>query len=500
MQKLAFLLLASALLSSAPAPQGSVEHVVHISIDGLNALLLEQLLANDPAGDFVNLQRFVDEGATTLNARADYDLTKTLPNHVTMVTGRPVLQPAGQPNTTHHGWFQNDDPEPNETLHNAGNPNLDYIASTFDVAHDHGLSVALFVSKDKLVLFERSYDADSGAPDTVGADDGTDKIDLYREEILIHPVFLAEMALQQFDYAFLHYRDPDSAGHASGWGSAGWNDAVRLVDDWLGELFLLVEGEPGLAGATAIVLTGDHGGTGTSHADSTQPDNYTVPFFVWGPGVAPGTDLYTLTAGRRADPGAGRPDYDAPIQPIRNGDGANLALELLGLPPVPGSTINAAQDLEVGYASATSPYGCGVNPAGSLTELGGTPAVGTTFVLGIDNPLGTQAPGSIPFVLVSTAPDPAFPCGTILAGLGMAGDGELLVSLAPADWIQPALAGPPWLGAGQPAAVSIPVPNNPLLAGRDFYFQGLLFDLTRPIGARIGLTTALEVRIGSSTP
>jgi len=38
------------------------------------------------------------------------------------------------------------------------------------------------------------------------------------------------------------------------------------------------------------------------------------------------------------------------VQPIRNGDGANLALAALSLPPVPGSTICAVQDLELNAA------------------------------------------------------------------------------------------------------------------------------------------------------
>ncbi|MDX2474843.1 MAG: hypothetical protein QNL91_14175, partial [Candidatus Krumholzibacteria bacterium] len=82
--------------------------------------------------------------------------------------------------------------------------------------------------------------------------------------------------------------------------------------------------------------TTDHGGTAYGHNNAADSRMYTIPFFVWGADVAVGGDLYGLNPGR-LDPGVGRPDYNA-VAPIRNGDGGNLALSLLGLPAVAGST------------------------------------------------------------------------------------------------------------------------------------------------------------------
>ena len=324
-------LLLVAILAVAFSARAA-DHVIQISVDGLSGILLESLVENDTTGDFAHFKRFVDEGATTFNARADYTYTITLPNHTTMLTGRPVSQPSGQPNTVHHGWTSNDAPAPGVTLHNGGNPNLSYIASTFDVAHGAGRSTGLFASKTKFVLFEVSY---------------PDEIDLYvnASAASMHQSLLLALAASHFDYAFVHYSTPDDAGHANGWGSAAWVDAVRSVDGQLAGLFALIESDPVLHGHTLVILSADHGGTGTGHSDATNRANYTVPFLLWGEGVQPGVDLYAINAGRRADPGTGRPSYTAPVQPIRNGDGANLALAALGLAPVPGSSINASQNL-----------------------------------------------------------------------------------------------------------------------------------------------------------
>ena len=361
-----------------------VDHVILVSVDGLRADLLSGLLANDQLGEYATFQRLVDEGAATFNARTDYTHTVTLPNHTCMVTGRPVLQPAGQPATVHHGYVSNVDPLPGDTLHNQGNPAVPYVASVFDVVHDHGLTTALYASKSKFVIFDQSYDAAHGAPDPVGPDDGPDKIDVYYQAsagtpanaAVMQAVFMADLAAGPADFSFVHYRDPDSAGHAFGWGSAAWNDAVKAVDGYLGELLDFVAAQPGLMGRTVVIVVADHGGVGTDHSVATDWRMYTIPCFVWGADVPAGADLYALNPGRRLDPGALRPDYNAAVPPIRNGDAGNLALELLGLPAIPGSTINAAQDLAVttpvSAAAAASPVadlGAFPNPFNARTVV-----------------------------------------------------------------------------------------------------------------------------------
>lgn len=355
------LLLVALVAFGRSAAAASAEYVIHISIDGLNASLLQSLIDDDTSGDFENFQRLIDEGASTFNARADYTQTTTLPNHACMVTGRPVERPAGQADTVHHGYTGNQTPHSTVTLHNAGNPHLSYVASAFDVVHDNGLSTALYASKKKFVLFERSYDARNGAADAIPPDDGRDKIDVYVNKVTffrrnaskMHAAFLSRMAESPVNYSFIHYCDPDVVGHGRGWESTEWEGVIRSVNGYLGGIFDLIANESALNGKTAIILTSDHGGTRGNHFDPTDPANYTVPFFVWAPGVEAAADLYALNAATRLDPGAGRPDYGAAVQPIRNGDSGNLALQLLGLGAIPGSTINRNQDLAVASSSTS---------------------------------------------------------------------------------------------------------------------------------------------------
>lgn len=332
------------LLLSAAARAADAEYVIHISVDGLGSSYLQALLDQDQLPTFKRLQA---EGAWTHNARTDFDFTITLPNHTCMVTGRPVRDKAASPVAiTGHQWTINSDPG-ERTLH--GN-RKSYIASTFDVAHDHGLRTCLMASKSKFRVYDQTYDERNGAPDKTGDDNGRDKIDLFvnAKSPEMTERFITEMKANPFNYSFLHFHDTDSAGHARKWGSPEYNAALKAVDGHLGQILELVTTDERFKGKTAIILSTDHGGIGLDHGFNTNPINYTIPFYVWGAGVSHSDNLYSLNASSRVDPQTARPDYtERDRQPIRNGDGGNLALKLLGLPAVPDSLINAAQDLNV---------------------------------------------------------------------------------------------------------------------------------------------------------
>jgi hypothetical protein len=332
-----------------------IEHVIHISVDGLHPAAIPTLISQGQSQGQVlvpNFSRLRTQGAFTDNARTDPELAYTLPNHVSQLTGRHMAGDEG------HGWVLNNDPGDPWTLHlykSLRSGRTSYVASVFDVIHDNGLSAALYANYRDFRIFDRSWNYRNGARDRVGSDNGRDKIDTFLADdnmASVASAFVNDVAQRNYAYAFLHLKEPDSTGHAATWdlttGSL-YLEAVKSVDMVLGMIFKLVDEDPELAGRTAIILTADHSGELWTNFHVLLPPTFVssgiVPFYIWGPGVTPGADLYALNPASRANPGGQIPSAGAAPQPIRNGDAANLALDLLGLSPVPGSVINRAQDL-----------------------------------------------------------------------------------------------------------------------------------------------------------
>lgn len=321
----------------APA-SADVTHAILVSVDGLAARFLEAVIAAGNAPTFLELQSL---GAWTHNARTDKTYTITLPNHTSMLTGLPVSASPGLESFRAHLWTKNTDPMPGETLHLLRFPAREYTPSAFDVAHDHGLTTALFASKSKFSLYSQSYN-DAGEPDTVGEDNGRHKIDtvvINADPAAMIDSLVTTLKLNPPGFTFVHLNQPDGTGHSIGWGTPEYLAAVAQMDVLLGRLLEAIRSES-LASNTALIITTDHGGVGTGHFDSSDIQNFQIPFYVMAPGVPPG-DAYAACT-NRFPPTTTNPEYQDPRQPLRNGDSGNLALYLLGLPPIPESVIHSA--------------------------------------------------------------------------------------------------------------------------------------------------------------
>lgn len=306
------------------------QFVVHVSVDGLRSDFLTDEITP-------NLAELAAGGASTLNARTDTINTQTLPNHTSQFTGRFV----GTADT--HGANVNEDP--GGTLHDRTG---EYVSSVFDVVHDNGGRTVFYSGKEKFDLLDRTWSI-GGGPDATGPNDGTNKLDVSVRGNPLDNVqaFVDDLTAGEGPtFGFYHIREPDSAGHTYTFASPGYQAGVTSADQTLGQLRDALDAA-GVLDQVTFIVTSDHGGpTGADlHNAPENLNTYTVPFVVSGNGVGAGTDLYELNPTSRIDPGSRQIGETGP-QPIRGHDAANLALDLFGLPAIPGSVVNQAQDLE----------------------------------------------------------------------------------------------------------------------------------------------------------
>ena len=312
-----FILFLLSLANSSHAEESShpSKHVILISIDGLRSDAIKAL-GQKRASAFYQMIR---EGASTFNARTDDDMTVTIPNHTSMITGYPVLGKNG-----HHVTINTDS---SQSVHDYARR---HIESLFDVLHENHRQSAMLASKLKFDIYQKSYPIDFVSL--------TDQNDLKTLQ-----AFKKVAQVKLPDFIFMHFAGADRVGHQKGWdispGSFYLNE-LEILNGYLDSILKVILLNEDLKNSTLVILTTDHGGEGTNHADESNPHNYTIPFFVWGYSVSRGGDLYKINSDHRQDPKTKRIQYSNPRQPIRNSDAANLAAKFLGLPVITGSTMS----------------------------------------------------------------------------------------------------------------------------------------------------------------
>lgn len=254
---------------AAPAPSRPYDHVVIVSFDGLRPDGMEQ--AEAPTMD-----RLRAEGAAATSAETVGD-SSTLPSHSSMLTGVEVRE---------HGMTF-DDFRPHRGFIRV--PTVMYRA------HDAGLATAMFVAKDKLrhIAIPGSLDVWSNPS--------------YRCE-RVASAAAQYLATSPPGATFIHFGEPDGAGHRHRWMSAEYLAAIARTDACLATVMASLEARADRH-RVLVILTADHGGHGRRHG-SHDPQDLHIPWVIWGARVQRG-------------------DFS---DPVRTTDTGATTLAALGLP------------------------------------------------------------------------------------------------------------------------------------------------------------------------
>jgi hypothetical protein len=314
----------TATIPADAAARAGVKRVVVIDVEGLRSPVVNKSQAP-------TLAWMRENGASTLAARTVEERVTSLPNAVSMVTGRPVGRKYGG-----HGISQTSVPR-STTVQRAARG---YVASMFDTAHDIGLTTALYSGDPRAALIARSWNSQNGAVDRIGKNNGRGKIGpkvITDNDATAYRAARARLRKAAPALTLVQLDEPAVAAAAHGPRSKQYRAALKRADVRVRRIIQTIRSTERTAGSTMVVVTASS--TGVSPAPA-----YKVPLLVWGPGVVR-SDLYRLNP--QYSPNVALRTRYAGTQPIRSSSVANLVTTLLSLPAVSGSRVNSKQDLEV---------------------------------------------------------------------------------------------------------------------------------------------------------
>ena len=248
--------------SAAPKPP-RVKHVFIISFDQGNPDLIQRT-------EMPTFHRMATNGARTWEAYTIVPST-TLPSHTSMLTGVGIQK---------HQVLWND---------YAPDKGLVKVPTVFSLAKERQLKTAMFVSKEKF--------AHLNLPGTVDTYVWPQPDDDAKS---VAKAFAAEFGKSKPNLAFIHFRDPDTVGHATGAYSPEKVQALKDCDEAL-KIIQDAVAAAGVLEQSVFILTADHGSHDSknkegkivgSHGDARSED-VLIPWIVWGKGVKKD---FTITA------------------------------------------------------------------------------------------------------------------------------------------------------------------------------------------------------------
>lgn len=252
---LVFLVLGSVVATTRAADSARVHHVFIISFDQGNPDLIR-------TNDLPVFKKMATEGAHTWDAFTIVP-SLTLPSHTSMLTG------VG--------------PQKHQILWNDYEPakGIVTVPTIFSLAKEQGLVTAMFVRKEKFkhLLLPGSVDVFVWPQPEDDAN-------------AVAKAFAGALPKLKPNLCFIHFRDPDTAGHQFGANSPekikalkDCDTALKIIEDAISANGLLTD--------SVIILTADHGshdikdknGKMVGTHGSAESVDVRIPWVAWGKGV-----------------------------------------------------------------------------------------------------------------------------------------------------------------------------------------------------------------------
>jgi len=316
----------------ASRPVG-VDHVVVVAVPGLTSTVVRKM-----GSGLSELDRMVQNGASTRNARTATESTSPDANLASLLTGRRVFPKRGG-----HGVGSKSTLP--RTVHDSAGQ---YVSSIFDLAHNLSRRTSFVSSRPQSKLVRESWNKKSGGKDPYGVDDGSAKFDqvkTLRDDAAVVSWWRDKMSSSPASLSVVELSGAQAAGEKDGWTSDAYQKAVKKVSRRVASIRRGIERQAETKGTTLLVVTGTSGAQKTKGSSRKWVESYRVPMFITGPGVPAASDLYGLNPSL-AYPGKDQVGYSG-AQPLRVGDLANLITRTLGLPPIPGATHDPEQLFQV---------------------------------------------------------------------------------------------------------------------------------------------------------
>lgn len=314
----------------ASAPAG-VDHVVVVAVPGLTSTVVR----GSEVGEIVRMK---DNGAFTANARTVTENTGPDANLMSLLTGRRVF-------AKRSGHGVGSKAKLPRTVHDSAGQ---YVSGIFDLAHNLSHRTMFVSSRHDTRLILRSWNRRTGGSDPYGVDDGSAKIDTFkikRDDAAAVSLWRDKIARRAARLSVIELSGVLDAGLDDGFRGPSYQKAVRKAFQRVAAIRRSIAKKPEMQGRTLLVVTGTGGAQKSRGSSRDWAQSYRVPMWVTGPGVPAGSDLYSLNPAF-VSPGKQQVAYSGP-QPIRVGDLTNLVTRTLGLPPVPGSTMDPSQRFQV---------------------------------------------------------------------------------------------------------------------------------------------------------